>query len=180
MIRLLKKDKKRLNYWEVWYEEDEQLIKVHFGCVGEHGDHYAIVVNRADGHPFEIMRKWADQMKEQGFQELTANDLSDITVEFLDVNEADGDSSLEKRYLLEHLFDQCLGQTGNGHCDGADYGRGGLVVLCRVIDVDKAVEMIIHALSQVQMLDHVAIATAKNGTYIPLYPRLEKWDYLTS
>lgn len=40
MIKMLKKQNDALHYWEVWYDEDEKTFTVHYGQVGERGEHF--------------------------------------------------------------------------------------------------------------------------------------------
>ncbi|MGG1661202.1 hypothetical protein [Brevibacillus sp. NRS-1366] len=155
-----------MRFWEGWYEEKEQLYTVHFGQVGEKGDHYAVLADQVEGRTHQVLQEWADEMKEKGYMEVTNADLRPLTVQFPNLKESD----MEFRYTIEQLLDDCLGRTGNGHCNGGDDSRQGLTLTCRVIQMDKAVAVVVQALRETSFLEGVCFySDQENGQSIPLY-----------
>lgn len=165
MIRLLKKEEKEWRYWEGWYEEKEQLYVAHFGKVGETGDHYAVLAEHVEGGTHQVLQAWADERKETGYVDVKSADLRLLTIQFPHLQESD----TESRYAIEYMLDECLGRTGNGHCDGGDDSRQGLALICRVVQMDKAVAEVVQALRERSLLEEVCLyADEEDGQSIPL------------
>jgi hypothetical protein len=166
VIRMLLKNEKRWSYWEVWYDETDRLYSVHYGHVGEIGDHYAIVAEQIEGKPKHVLKVWAEEMKEKGYVELAEEDLQKLIVCFPHLSESD----VEMRYFIEQLLDECLGKTGNGHCDGGDDSEGKLAVCCRVIDLEKAVVAVQEAMAIARLEEGMSLwALQDDGTRIALH-----------
>ncbi|MGN7470393.1 hypothetical protein [Brevibacillus sp. SAFN-007a] len=164
---MLHKNEKRWSYWEAWYDETDRLYAVHYGQVGEIGDHYAIVAEQIEGKPPHVLQMWADEMKEKGYAELAEEEWRKLVVSFRHLSEAD----VEMRYAIEQLLDECLGKTGNGHSDGGDDSQEALAVFCRVIDVEKAVAAVQEAMSAARLQEGLAISVVRDdGTRVSLYP----------
>ncbi|MGG4442204.1 hypothetical protein [Brevibacillus fortis] len=167
MIRMLKKNETRWSYWEVWYEEKEHLYTVHYGNVGEMGDHFAVVAEQIEGRADDVLQSWAEEMKEQGYQVMKENDFHPMIVRFAHLCE----SEIEMRYLIEQLLDECLGKTGNGHSDGGEDSERTLAVICRVIDTKKAAAAVIEAMSGAQLVEGISISIKQeDGNLIRLNP----------
>ncbi|GEC88426.1 hypothetical protein [Brevibacillus brevis] len=167
MIRMLKKNETRWSYWEAWYEETEHLYTVHYGNVGEIGDHFAVVAEQIEGRPDEVLQIWAEEMKEQGYQVMKENDFHPMIIRFPHLSE----SEIEMRYLIEQLLDECLGKTGNGHSDGGEDSERTLAVICRVIDTKKAAAAVFEAMSSAQLVEGISISIKQeDGNLIPLSP----------
>ncbi|AWX56600.1 MULTISPECIES: hypothetical protein [Brevibacillus] len=167
MIRMLKKNETRWSYWEVWYEETEHLYTIHYGNVGEVGEHFAVVAEQIEGRPDEVLQSWTEEMKEQGYQVMKTNDFHPMIVHFPQLCE----SEIEMRYLIEQLLDECLGKTGNGHSDGGEDSERTLAVICRVIDTKKAAAAVFEAMSSAQLVQGFSISIKQeDGNLIPLNP----------
>ncbi|MED4568913.1 hypothetical protein [Brevibacillus agri] len=164
---MLHKNEKRWSYWEAWYDEKDRLYTVHYGQVGEIGDHYAIVAEQIEGKPTHVLQNWAEEMKEKGYAELAKEDWQKLVVSFPHLSEAD----VEMRYAIEALLDECLGRTGNGHSDGGDDSRDELAVICCVIDMEKAIAAVQEAMSAARLHDGLVIWRLQDdGTRVSLYP----------
>lgn len=94
-------------------------------------------------------------MKAEGYVEVTTEDLQPLHVQFFHLDAED----VETRYLIEQILDECLGMTGNGHCDGGDDSRGGLVFICRVLQIDQAVVDVRQALRETSFFEGVSLFT---------------------
>nr|WP_217366382.1 hypothetical protein [Brevibacillus sp. Leaf182] len=164
---MLKKNETRWSYWEVWYEETEHLYTIHYGNVGEVGEHFAVVAEQIEGRPDEVLQSWTEEMKEQGYQVMKTNDFHPMIVHFPQLCE----SEIEMRYLIEQLLDECLGKTGNGHSDGGEDSERTLAVICRVIDTKKAAAAVFEAMSSAQLVQGFSISIKQeDGNLIPLNP----------
>ncbi|MFS0553300.1 hypothetical protein [Brevibacillus sp. 179-C9.3 HS] len=164
---MLKKNEKRWSYWEVWYDETEHLYTVHYGKVGEVGDHFSVVAEQVEGRPDEVLQSWAEEMKEQGYEAMRVDDLHQIIVRFAHLCE----SEIEMRYLIEQLLDECLGRTGNGHSDGGEDSERTLAVICRVIDTKKAAAAVYEAMFNTELWAGISIIVKQeDGNFIPLSP----------
>jgi len=155
LIRLLKKGEKEWGFWEAWYEEKEALYAVHVGTVGEKGGQYSVLSDQAAGNNLQALQEWINEMKEEGYVEVTKEDLQPLHVQFFHLNAED----VETRYRIEQILDECLGTTGNGHCDGGDDSRGGLVFICRVLQIDQAVVDVRQALRETSFFEGVCMFT---------------------
>ncbi|WP_432777181.1 hypothetical protein AAFJ72_11825 [Brevibacillus gelatini] len=162
---MLHKNEKRWSYWEAWYDEKNRQYVVNYGQVGESVDHYTIVAEQIEGKPAHVLQNWAEEMKEKGYAELAQEDMQKLVVSFQHLSEAD----VEMRYAIEELLDECLGKTGNGHSDGGDDSEENLAVICRVLDIDKAVAAVREAMSAARLLDGLAIWVLQDdGTRVSL------------
>ncbi|GED72264.1 hypothetical protein BRE01_59660 [Brevibacillus reuszeri] len=154
MIRLLKKGEKEWQFWEAWYEEKEQHYAIHCGIVGVRGGQYNVLTDHA-GEYQHSLQEWVNEMKEEGYLEVTKDDLQCLHVQFAHLHAED----IEMRYHIEQILDECLGTTGNGHCNGGDDSRGGLVVMCHVLQIDQAVVDVVQALREKSLADGVCLFT---------------------
>jgi len=155
LIRLLKKGEKEWGFWEAWYEEKEAQYAVHVGTVGVKGGQYSVLADQPAGNNLLALQEWINEMKEEGYVEVTKEDLQPLHVQFFHLNAED----VETRYRIEQILDECLGTTGNGHCDGGDDSRGGLVFICRVLQIDQAVVDVRQALRETSFFEGVCMFT---------------------
>jgi hypothetical protein len=65
---------------------------------------------------------------------------------------------LDKAHEIEHLFNECLGWTGNGFCDGNDIGSGCLTIFSIIVDPQSAGRTMIAELEKHGLLDGAVIA----------------------
>lgn len=164
---MLKKNEKRWSYWEVWYEESEHLYTVHYGNVGDIGDHFAVVAEQIEGRPDEVLHSWVDDMREKGYEVVKDEDLHSMIVRFAHLCESD----IEMRYVIEQILDECLGRTGNGHSDGGEDSDGTLAVICRVIDTERAAAVVYETMHNAEIGGGISIIMKQeDGKYIPLAP----------
>ena len=62
------------------------------------------------------------------------------------------EADLEKCHTVEHILNNRLGWTGNGHCDGGDIGSGTINVFSCVVDPYIAKETIVAGLNENNLL----------------------------
>ncbi len=168
MIKMLKKQNDALHYWEVWYDEDEKTFTVHYGQVGERGEHFTEKKKR--GIDVEThMEKLARQQTESGYELLDEDLFKPIVIQYtVDGNDIDAD--LDKQDEVESLMNECLGWTGNGYCDGSDYGSGTMNIFSFTLDQELALQTIRAELEEHDLLKGSIIAYMENDQYISAYP----------
>ncbi|MGS0414008.1 hypothetical protein [Bacillus cereus] len=168
MIKLIKQEKDKLLYWEVW-EEDEKKLIVHCGYVGDTGEMYEIEL-----YPFQRvekeMKELADEHLANGYKELDEDELIEFVLQY-DYTDDQLEEVLEKRNQVQEIMDEALGWSGNGHCDGGDIGSGTINIFTFVIDVDKALQTTLDELKNQQLLVGVKAAYVNaDEDYIQVYP----------
>ncbi|MED1303708.1 hypothetical protein BK704_22120 [[Bacillus thuringiensis] serovar konkukian] len=175
MIKLIKQEKDKILYWEVW--EDEKNLIVHFGCVGDTGEMYEIELFLFQCAEKE-MKNLADEQLANGYKELDEEELIEFVLQY-DYKEDQLEEALEKRNQVQEIMDEALGWSGNGHCDGGDIGSGTINIFTFVIDVDKALQTILDELENQQLLDAVRIAYVNDDEdYIQVYPHEGEFNLL--
>ncbi|HDR7794967.1 TPA: hypothetical protein QCY19_003625 [Bacillus luti] len=176
MIKLIKQEKDKMLYWEVWKEDKKTLI-VHYGCVGDTGEMYEIEL-----YPFQRaekeMKVLADEELAEGFKKIDEEELIEFVLQY-DYTEDQLEEVLEKRNQVEEVMDEALGWSGNGYCDGGDIGSGTINIFTFVIDVDKALQTTLNELENEQLLDGVKIAYVNDEEdYIQVYPSEGEFNLL--
>lgn len=171
MVKLYKKSDSATHYFEIWINEDKTLT-IHQGKLGEVGETENLNTKNKDLPTDALVAKYISEQREIGYEEM--NDLTEFIVQYSYEKDADQAELLEKRDYVESLFNNCLGWTGNGHCDGGDIGSGTMNIFCYVVDKNIAVHTILEVLEEEDLLDNLKIAYADENTeeYIGLYPPL--------
>lgn len=176
MIKLVKQEKDKMLFWEIW-KEAEKILIVHCGCVGDTGEMYEIEL-----YPFQRvekeMKELADEQLADGYKVLDEEELIEFVLQY-DYTENQLEEVLEKRNQVQEIMDEALGWSGNGHCDGGDIGSGTINIFNFVIDVDKALKTILNELENQQLLDGVKIAYVNDEEdYVQIYPSEGEFDLL--
>lgn len=70
--------------------------------------------------------------------------------------------SLSSASVMIDLMNECLGWTGNGHCDGGDIGSGTINIFSYVIDPEIAAKTTIECLREENLLEGAIIAIREN------------------
>ena len=171
MMKLYKQSEGSTRYFEVWINEDN-TITIHKGTLGEVGETETIETRKNDLPSNITLAKYVSEQKQIGYEE--HEDLTEFIVQYSYDKDADQAELTEKRDYLESLFNNCLGWTGNGHCDGGDIGLGTMNIFCYVVDKNIAVHTILEVLEEEDLMENLKIAYADESTeeYIGLYPPL--------
>ena len=171
MVKLYKKSDSATYYFETWVNEDKTLT-THQGKLGEVGETENLDTKNNDLSTDVLLAKYISKQKEAGYEEV--NDLTEFIVQYSYEKDPDKAELIEKRDYLESLFNNCLGWTGNGHCDGGDIGSTTMNIFCYVVDKNIAIHTILEVLEEEDLLDNLKIAYADEITeeYIGLYPPL--------
>jgi hypothetical protein len=167
LLKLYKRDKDKISYWEAWDEEAE--LTIHFGDVGDVGE--TTTVSLAEFEPPDsAIEEHAKDARDAGFSEIDHEDLFELVVQY-PLAAAAGPDDIEKAYRVEELLNECLGWTGNGHCEGNDIGPGSLNVYCFVVDPKLALKPVVDELSQADLVADAVIAYHdKDESFVVLWP----------
>lgn len=169
MMKLYKQSEGRTSYFEIWINEDD-TITIHKGVLGEVGETETIETRKKDMPSNIILAKYVSEQKQLGYEEY--EDLTEFIVQYSYGEDADSAELIEKRDYIESLLNNCLGWTGNGHCDGGDIATGTMNVFCYVVNKDIAVHTILEVLEEEGFMEDLKIGYADETTeeYVGLYP----------
>jgi hypothetical protein len=156
VLRLYKKEGDTLRYWEAWV--DEGGLSVHWGPVGEMGEHKTTPVP-PDEDPDMAVAQAAEPLVDQGYDEPEPDSLVPLVVQYALEGKGTG-HDFEKRNAVEELLTDILGWTGNGEVEGGETQPGRMNIFCRVMDPEIAVRTLIEALEEEGYLEGAVIALA--------------------
>lgn len=143
MLKLYKQTDDEIRYWEAW-DTGNGSVMIHWGVLGDTGRSKELGVENASAAV--VIERESVAARADGFQEIDMDDHSQVIVQFK-TKDAWGDTDdLDRRYELEDLLNECLGWTGNGHCDGGDIGSGTINAYSFVVDPRIAAETIVQTL----------------------------------
>ncbi|MBM7648655.1 putative DNA-binding WGR domain protein [Bacillus ectoiniformans] len=177
MIKLIKQEGDETLYWEVWNEG--KMLTIHSGVVGDTGEAEERKLSFSQ-FPSKVMSQLAqEKVDKEGYDYVDEEELIELVVQF-SYEENETNKMLKKRHDVEDLMNECLGWTGNGHCDGGDIGSGTANIYNYVIDPEKAAESILGELANHDLLSDVKIAfeDPEEEEYIVLYPKGAEFDIL--
>lgn len=156
MLKLYKQTRSGLQYWEAW--EDEEKIVTHRGTLGETGVTVEIPLSVSEDAELLIERE-SKPHRANGFEE--REPVAELVVQYKCENWGSPED-LDKRHRVEDLMNECLGWTGNGHCDGGDIGSGTINIFSYVIDPEIAAKTTIECLREENLLEGAIIAIREN------------------
>lgn len=154
MIKLYKRDGESLSYWEAW--ADGRTVVTHWGKVGDKGRTHQIRLQKG-GSAEAIIAAESQKPLAAGFQEIPIEDHAKVVVQYQTVGWG-STADLDWRHQVEDVLNECLGWTGNGHCDGGDIGSGTINAFSFVLDPTAAVTTIVAALKKHRLLKGAVIA----------------------
>lgn len=172
MIKLIKTTPNNLYYWEVWQNNTSLII--HEGTVGSVGQQSQI--NVQIDQQSRKMSDLARQVITKGYKIVSIDDLTDVVIQY-QIDGFGAEHDLNERVQIQNLVDQCLGWTGNGHCDGGDIGSGTMNIFCYVIAVEKAIATVKEELEKHSYLNGAVIAIEKEDEYLAVYPQGSTYIY---
>lgn len=119
MIKLYKKKDSTFEYAEYWLNEEENLIYIHQGVVGEKGSYKTEVCKSEEKFKKEFIKKF----NRLGYYEIPDEKMYWVVVQYFFYNELN-ESSVKSLYdFLSSEFNELLGWTGLGEVDGFDFGE---------------------------------------------------------
>lgn len=157
-----------LHYQEAWTDDEECTF--HWGVVGSEGKLETYLI---DG---DLLKEPAvDNVLapavEEGYREIPPDAHFQIVVQYKTADFMGSAEELEKRHQVEDILNECLGWTGNGHCDGGDIGSYTINVFSWVVDGHVACKTIVGALRDAGLLQGVVIAYRnRDEEYEVLWP----------
>jgi len=161
MLKLYKNIDGILNYWEAWDKQDKKSGIIHWGIVGQTGEHIEVKSTLLENFKRKIQKE-ATKMVKEGYGEIDIDDHFTLIIEF----EVDGMGTivdLDKRTRLQDKMDELLGWTGLGHCDGGSIGSGTMELCCFVVDFDIAEKVIANNLKATEFADYTRIYDENAG-----------------
>ena len=168
MKKLYKTIDGRLHYKEAWCHRDECTF--HWGVVGTTGESETYPISEDTPNEDVIDNVLADAISD-GYREVSIDDHYQIVVQYQTADEWGDSVDLEKRHRVEDLLNECLGWTGNGHCDGGDIGSGTINSYSFVVAPQLACDAIVDELRSNRLLEGAVIAFRdKNDEYNVLWP----------
>lgn len=174
MTKLYKFADDQIYYFEVWLDEIESIdyLTVHEGIVGEIGETEEFSSENQKLPMRVLMSNFLNERRELGYIESPS--LIELIVQYQPDNNVVLAEQVEE---IESLFNNCLGWTGNGHCEGADVNPNIIYFICYVIDTDIAIQTLLALLKDHNLLRGVCIACedANSEGYSQLYPESGKF-----
>lgn len=177
MVKLYKKINGEITYFEVWINDDG--LTIHTGTLGDTGSTEDIAFKEEIDAAAQIsMKKYIAEAKNSGYTEF--EDLAEFILQYSYSENDEPERLIDKKDRVESLLNNCLGWTGNGHCDGGDCGSGTLNIFCYVVNKDIALETVLELLRDEELTDNLKIAYLNNLTeeYELLYPESGNFSLL--
>src|SRR5262245_23924080 len=168
-VRLYKRSRRGIRYWEAWTRGLWGIV--HKGKVGDRGKTKDLPP-WPDQPPVEQqIAERAEKARGKGYVEIPRQEQYQIVVQYR-LQTWGSVEDLRKAHEIEHLFNECLGWTGNGFCDGNDIGSGCLNIFSVVIDAELVVQAMVAELQKHKLLDGAVIASlyGDEEEYRVLYP----------
>lgn len=170
MVKLYKKTDGQIQYFEVWLNEDNTITS-HSGTLGDVGETENLDSDSNDGLPVKVqMDKLIFEARQNGYEVI--DDMTELVIQFsYSINDARKD--VEQEVVdIESIVNNCLGWTGNGHCDGWNIDAGKVNMFCFVMDKDIAVETITDEVESGELLNDLRIAflDEQSGEFLQIYP----------
>jgi hypothetical protein len=166
MLKLYKRGRTGVRYWEAW--KTPGMVVVHEGRLGERGKtRFLLPAERQ--RPERLIAEAATKPQAKGYAEVPLEEHYQVVVQYR-LKTWGSPEDLNKGHKVEELFNECLGWTGNGRCDGNDIGSGTMNVFSYVIDPELAVETMVAALRQHRLLKGAFVAVREGEDYRVVYP----------
>src|SRR5262245_48982651 len=113
MLKLYKTERGRRRYWEAW-DEGSRLL-VHQGLLGTTGRKRKVVRRKGESARAGIERL-AAEVRQAGYAPIAIEDHATVEVEYRLATWGNADD-LGVAERVEFQLNECLGWSGNGHCD---------------------------------------------------------------
>ena len=170
MVKLYKTYPTKTSYFEVWLNDDEMSLTIHTGEVGHTGMTEDVFYDEEGDLPVKVaMNQLIVAQKEMGYDTVS---LTELIVQYTFGSDKKSDLILTEKEQIEILLNECLGWTGNGHCEGGDAESEIVNLFCYVVDKEIAIDTILKAIEENGLPQNLKIAYADEKTeeYISLYP----------
>jgi hypothetical protein len=155
VIKLYMREDGSISYWEAW-AAGRGIVVLHWGKLGEKGKTRQLRLGKGE-RSANVIAKHSEQPRSEGFREIPEEDHAMLVVSYRTPGWGSV-KDLDKREKVEAVLNECLGWTGNGHCDGGDIGSGTINAFSLVVDPHLAVAAVVPALRKAKLLDGAVIA----------------------
>lgn len=173
MLKLYKSGRTGVRYWEAWAHG--VWVIVHEGTLGERGK--VKYLEPQDGKsPEEVIAEAAEKPRSNGYAEIPLEEQHQVVVQYR-LKTWGSAKDLEKAHRIEGLFNECLGWTGNGRCDGNDIGSGTLNIFSVVVDPDLGAATLVEELRNKRLLKGAVVAVREGDDYRVVYPTRFKREF---
>jgi hypothetical protein len=166
MLKLYKRSRTGIRYWEAW--ERLPMVVVHEGKVGERGKTRQILLDD-DRTTGEFIEALAEKPRAKGYTEIPGDEQHQLVVQY-PLKTWGSTKDLQKCHRIEALFNECLGWTGNGRCDGNDIGSGSMNIFSIVVDPELAATTLLEELRKTNLLDDAVLAVRDGNEYRVVHP----------
>ncbi len=168
MLKLYKRTERQTLYWEAW-DAGNRAVTIHWGTLGETGRNKNVRIPKGESADTVIAGQ-SEEQRSSGYEEIDVEDHLQIIVQFKTGDVWGDTGDLDKRHSVEDILNECLGWTGNGHCDGGDIGSGTVNAFSFVVDPYLARDAIVAALTRNELIDGAIIAIDSEDDYDVLWP----------
>lgn len=166
MLKLYKRGRAGVRYWEAWTIPG--MVVVHTGKLGERGATKFLIPDHGQT-PALCLKQAARKPRAQGYAVIPASKQHQVVVRYR-LKTWGAPADLAKGHKLQALFNECLGWTGNGRCDGNDFGSGTLNVFSLVVDADLGAATLVKELRKNRLLKGAVVAIREKADYRVVYP----------
>lgn len=172
MVKLYKDINGTTHYFEMWIDEEDTLTS-HEGILGDIGETETYSDESENDYlpPRIAMAKAIKTYEDNGYAERL--NLTELIVQYPIENNNNPLAAQEQLEAVEACLNNCLGWTGNGHCDGGDIAYNIATFFCYVVNKDIASETIVDALEQDNFILaglKIAYADEKTEEFQLIYP----------
>jgi hypothetical protein len=173
MLKLYKRSRGGIRYWEAW--TDGGHLVVHEGKLGERGK-AKVVIPKAAQSPAQCLREAAAKPRAEGYAAIPLGQQHQIVVQYR-LETWGSPVDLDKGHRIEALFNECLGWTGNGMCDGNDIGGGTLNIFSIVVDAELGAATLVAELRKKRLLKGAVVAVREGDEYRVVHPARFKGEF---
>lgn len=166
MLKLYKCGRTGVRYWEAW--KVTGMVIVHEGKLGDRGKTKYLIPK--DGQtPARCIAEAAAKPRAKGYAPVSIKDQHQVVVQYR-LKTWGSPADLDKGHKIEALFNECLGWTGNGCCDGTDIGSGTLNIFSIVVDAELGAATLVEELRKHRLLKGAVVAAREDEEYRVVYP----------
>ena len=173
MLKLYKRGRTSVRYWEAWTIPG--MVVVHKGKLGERGKTRYLIPDEGQA-PEQCIEEAAKRPRAEGYAEIPMREHYQVVVQY-HLKTWGSPADLEKGHRIEELFNQCLGWTGNGHCDGNDIGSGIMNIFSIVVDPKLGAATLVEELRKHHLLKGAVVALREGEHYQVVYPGRYKGEF---
>src|SRR5262245_354974 len=173
MLKLYKRGRTGMRYWEAWTIPG--MVVVHEGKLGERGKTRCLIPDEGQS-PTRFIKTLAQKPRAKGYAEIPREEHHQIVVQYR-LKTWGSAKDLQKGHKIESLFNECLGWTGNGRCDGNDIGSGTLNIFSIVVDPELGATTLVEELRKKRLLKGAVVAVQEDEEYRVVYPARFKGEF---